>query len=267
MYEKINRLVNFSNFIADEARKISLKYYKKKIEVVSKLDKEFDPVTIADIKIQNRLNNLISEYYPEHSILGEEASKIKKSPFEWCIDPIDGTKSFIQGVPLWGTLISLAKNKKIILGIADIPALDERYIGYSETSYKIIRGKKTKLKVGKINNLKDTILNTTSPYVFASKSDQSSFEKLSKKVKSTRLGGDCYSYCLLADGHIDIVVESGLKPWDIRALEPIIINSGGYIKTWESKGVYDGGRIIACSNKKLFKISQKILLKKNPAKK
>lgn len=267
MSEKISELINFSNFLADEARKISLKYYKKKINIKSKLVKEFDPVTIADIKIQKKLNNLISEYYSKHSVLGEEESNIKESIFEWCIDPIDGTKSFIQGVPLWGTLISLAKNKEIILGIADIPALNERYVGYSKISYKIINGKKSKLKVRKINNLNDTILNTTSPYVFANKSDQLSFEKLSKKVKSTRLGGDCYSYCLLADGLIDIVVESGLKPWDIRALEPIIKNSGGIIKTWENKGIYDGGRIIACSNEKLYTTTQKILLKKNPAKK
>ena len=266
MSEKINGLINFSNFLADEARKISLRYYKKKIKVVSKLEKGFDPVTIADIKIQKKINNLISKYYPKHSVIGEEESNIKESPFEWCIDPIDGTKSFIQGVPLWGTLISLAKNKKIILGIADIPALNERYIGHSKVAYKIIEGKKSKLKVRKTNNLKDTILNTTSPYVFASKSDQSSFEKLSKKVKSTRLGGDCYSYCLLADGHIDIVVESGLKPWDIRALEPIIKNSGGFIRTWENKGIYNGGRIIACTNEKLYKSTQKILLKKNPVK-
>ncbi len=266
MSEKIINLVNFSNFLADEARKISLKYYKKKIKIVSKLDKEFDPVTIADIKIQQKLNNLVSRFYPSHSVIGEEESNIKDSPFEWCIDPIDGTKSFIQGIPLWGTLISLMKNKKIILGIADIPALDERYIGYSKISYKIIKGKKSKLKARNINILKDTILNTTSPYVFASKSDQSSFEKLSRKVKSVRLGGDCYSYCLLADGHIDIVVESGLKPWDIRALEPIIKNAGGFIRTWENQEIYNGGRIIACNNEKLFKTSQKILLKKNPAK-
>ena len=228
--------------------------------------KEFDPVTIADIKIQKKLNNLISEYYSKHSVLGEEESNIKESIFEWCIDPIDGTKSFIQGVPLWGTLISLAKNKEIILGIADIPALNERYVGYSKISYKIINGKKSKLKVRKINNLNDTILNTTSPYVFANKSDQLSFEKLSKKVKSTRLRGDCYSYCLLADGHIDIVVESGLNPWDIRALEPIIINAGGIIKTWDNKNIFNGGRIIACTNNKVFTKCRSILNKKNPSK-
>lgn len=264
MTENINRLVKFSNFLADEGRKISMNYFKKKIKISSKTDRGFDPVTIADISIQKRINKIIEKTYPSHSILGEEESRLKKSDYEWCIDPIDGTKSFIQGVPLWGTLISLTKNQKIILGIADIPALDERYIGYLGNSYKIIKGRKTKLRVKELNNISNSILNTTSPYLFANKSDQSSFEKLSKKVKSTRLGGDCYSYCLLADGHVDIVVESGLKPWDIRALEPIILNSGGFISTWEGNSVISGGRIIACNNKNLFKKVQKILIKKNP---
>mgnify|MGYP001350939563 CR=1 FL=1 len=98
-------------------------------------------------------------------------------------------------------------------------------------------------------------MNTTSPYVFANKNDQWHFEELAKITKSTRLGGDCYSYCLLADGFVDIVIESGLKPWDIRALEPIIKNAGGLIKTWEGGKIYNGGSVIACANKKLFQES------------
>ena len=109
-------------------------------------------------------------------------------------------------------------------------------------------------------------MNTTSPYVFANKNDQKSFEKLNNEVKSSRLGGDCYSYCLLADGYVDIVVESGLKPWDIRALEPIIINAGGLLKTWENEKIFDGGRIIASTNKTLFDKVRNILNKKNPVK-
>ena len=108
---------------------------------------------------------------------------------------------------MWGTLISLSRDKKIILGLADIPALDERYLGYLNSSYKIKNKKKKKLKVRNINKLSEVILNTTSPYVFANKKDQRSFERLSLKTKSTRLGGDCYSYCLLADGLVDVVVE------------------------------------------------------------
>ena len=262
MSENIRKLNKFGNYLADEARKISLYYFKKKIKIVSKQDEYFDPVTIADINIQEKLHKLIEKNYPQHSMLGEEESIIKDSEYEWCIDPIDGTKSFIQGVPLWGTLISLSKNNKIILGIADIPALDERYIGYEKIAYKVINKKRSLLGVRRKVDLKNSILNSTSPYVFASKSDQKKFERVAKEVKSTRLGGDCYSYCLLADGHVDLVIESGLKPYDIRALVPIIQNSGGVIKTWEGKNVINGGRILASTNKKLFLETQRILLRK-----
>ena len=266
MAKEIKKFLDFSNILADEARLISLKYFKKKIRIKNKKKIGFDPVTVADIKIQKKINRLILKYYPDHSIIGEEETFFKNSTYEWCIDPIDGTKSFIQGMPLWGTLISLSENGNIILGLADIPALDERYIGYEKKAYKIINGKKTNLKIRDNKELSRSILNTTSPYLFANKSDQSSFERLSKRVKLTRLGGDCYSYCLLADGLVDIVVESGLNPWDIRALEPIIINAGGILKTWDNKKIFNGGRIIACSNNKIFNKCRTILNKKNPSK-
>ena len=265
MKQNILNFVKIGDHIANEARKISLKYFKKKLKVQSKDLNDFDPVTIADISIQKKINKIISINYPKHSVLGEEASIQNKSDYEWCIDPIDGTKSFIQGFPIWGTLISLSKKKEIILGIADIPALDERYIGYSSISYKIIKGKKSKLKTRNTVKLKESILNTTSPYVFANKYDQRIFEELVKDVKTVRLGGDCYSYCLLADGHVDIVLESGLKPWDIRALEPIIKNAGGELKTWEGDKIFNGGRIVAAANKKLFQKTKIKLIKKKPS--
>ena len=265
MKESIRNFAKVANYIADDVRKISLKYFKKKLKIKSKDKVNFDPVTIADIKVQRKINEAIKKYFPKHSILGEEASVENISDYQWCIDPIDGTKSFIQGFPIWGTLISLSKKKEVILGIADIPALDERYLGYSKISYKIKNGKKTKLKVRNTDKIKESVLNTTSPYVFANKTDQKIFEKIASEVKTVRLGGDCYSYCLLADGHIDLVIESGLKPWDIRALEPIIINAGGIIKTWEGNGVFHGGRIIAATNNKLFKKVKSEMNKKKPS--
>ena len=261
MRENNKNFLNFANNLADIARTISLKYYKKKLKIINKKKVGYDPVTIADLEIQKKINKKILSTFPNHSIFGEEESFKKESDFEWCIDPIDGTKSFIQGVPLWGTLISLSKKEKIIIGIVDIPALDERYIGYKKNAYKVIKDQKFILKARNTRNLSEAILNTTSPYVFKNKNDQKSFEKLRKFVKTTRLGGDCYSYCLLADGFVDIVVESGLKPWDIRAIEPIIKNSGGKIVTWENKPIFNGGRIIASSNKKILDRSMKILKK------
>ena len=266
MKESIQNFVKVANYIADDVRKISLKYFKKKLKIKSKDKVNFDPVTIADIKVQRKINESIKKYFPKHSILGEEASVKNISDYQWCIDPIDGTKSFIQGFPIWGTLISLSQKKEIILGVADIPALDERYVGYSKISYKIKNGKKTKLKVRNTEKIKDSILNTTSPYVFANKKDQKIFEKLAKEVKTVRLGGDCYSYCLLADGHIDLILESGLKPWDIRALEPIILNAGGILKTWEGNKIFNGGRIIAATNHQLFKKAKNKMNKKTQLK-
>ena len=154
MKENILNFVRIGNHIADEARKISLRYFKKKFKVQSKDLHDFDPVTIADISIQKKINKIISINFPEHSVLGEEASIKKNNKYEWCIDPIDGTKSFIQGFPVWGTLISLSRKKEIILGIADIPALDERYVGYSNISYKVIKGKKASLELETLSNLK-----------------------------------------------------------------------------------------------------------------
>ena len=265
MRENIHNFVKVANYVADDARKISLYYFKKKLKIISKDKKYFDPVTIADIKVQRKINETIKKYFPEHSVLGEEVSVENLSDYQWCVDPIDGTKSFIQGFPIWGTLISLSRRKEIILGLADIPALDERYIGYSKFSYKIKKNKKTKLKVRNTDKINESILNTTSPYVFANKKDQKTFEKLAKEVKTVRLGGDCYSYCLLADGHIDLVIESGLKAWDIRALEPIIINAGGILKTWEGNKILHGGRIIAATNNRLFKKVRNKMDKKKPS--
>ena len=262
MRENIHDFVKIANLIADDARKISLRYFKKKLKIKSKNKKNFDPVTVADIDVQKKINRNIKKYFPKHSILGEEKSIDTTSDYQWCIDPIDGTKSFIQGFPIWGTLISLSRKKKIILGIADIPALDERYIGYSSLSYKIKNGIKTRLKVRNTSELKESTLNTTSPYVFENKKDQKIFEKLVKEVKTVRLGGDCYSYCLLADGHVDLIVESGLKPWDIRALEPIIINAGGILKTWDDNDISNGGSILAATNSKLFKKALNKMIKK-----
>ena len=254
----IKEFLNFGNLLADNSRKISLKYFKKKINISSKSEDKFNPVTIADTSIQSYINNSISNKYPEHSIIGEESSLIQDSIYEWCVDPIDGTKSFITGFPIWGTLISLSINRKIVLGIADFPALNERYVGYDKISYKLINNRKKILKV-KNNILPKSTLSSTSTYAFENNSDKKNFEKIIKKVKNIHLGGDCYQYCLLADGYIDIILESGLNCYDIRALIPIVRNSGGSIKTWNGQSPNDGGKVIATSSRKLLSEVQALI--------
>ena len=256
----IKEFLNFGNLLADNSRKISLKYFKKKLNISSKSKDQFNPVTIADTSVQSYINTSINKKYPDHSIIGEESSLLQDSIYEWCIDPIDGTKSFITGFPTWGTLISLSINEKIVLGIADFPALNERYVGYEKISYKLINNRKKILKA-RSNSLSKSILSTTSTYAFKNQSDKNLFEKISKKTKNVHLGGDCYQYCLLADGYLDIVMESGLSSYDIRALIPIIKNSGGSIKTWNGKNPKDGGKIVATSNRKLQSIVQSLTIK------
>ena len=156
-------------------------------------------------------------------------------------------------------IIENGKDKVDVFYQQDIDSLKKEFSLRSKSIFV------TDHKVFQNKQLKDAILNTTSPYVFANESDQNSFERLSKKTKSTRLGGDCYSYCLLADGHVDIVIESGLAPWDIRALEPIILNAGGILKTWDNNEIFSGGKIIACTNKSLFNNARNILNKKKPS--
>lgn len=254
----IREFLKFGNLLADNSRQISLKYFKKKIEIESKSIDSFDPVTKADLSIQNFINNSINKKYPHHSIIGEENSVIQESNYEWCIDPIDGTKSFVTGFPTWGTLISLSIDNKIVLGIADFPALNERYVGYDKISYKFIKNRKKILKV-KNNNLSKSIISSTSTYSFKNKKDINIFNKVASKTKSVHLGGDCYQYCLLADGYIDLIMESGLSSYDIRALIPIIKNAGGSIKTWDNKNPKDGGKIIAANNSKLLNQVQSII--------
>ena len=256
----IREFLNFGNLLADNSRRISLKYFKKKLDVSSKSKKQFNPVTIADTSVQSYINTSINKRYPDHSIIGEEDNLIQKSIYEWCIDPIDGTKSFISGFPTWGTLISLSINGKIVLGIADFPALNERYVGYGKISYKLINNNKKILKA-KSNSLSKSILSSTSTYAFKNINDKNIFEKILKKVKTVHMGGDCYQYCLLADGYIDIILESGLNSYDIRALIPIVKNSGGSIKTWDGENPKSGGKVIATSSRNLLSIVQSLIVK------
>ena len=257
----IKEFLKFGNHLADNSRKISLKFFKKKLNINSKSNIKFDPVTEADISVQDYINSSIKKRFPGHSIVGEESSLIQDSEYEWCIDPIDGTRSFITGFPTWGTLISLSSKGKVILGIVDMPALNERYIGYDKIAYKIMSNKRKLLTTKKNKNLSESILSSTSIFELKTNKDKANFSRISKIVAGVHFGGDCYQYCLLADGFIDLVIESGLNSWDIKALIPIIKNSGGSITTWEDKDPKDGGKIIAANNKTLLNSAQLLLLK------
>jgi len=221
-------LIAFANELADAAGPIVRRYFRQGVAIDDKPDTS--PVTIADREAESALRELIEKRFPDDGILGEEhGSKRTDAERVWVLDPIDGTKSFISGVPLFGTLIALVERGVPVLGVIDQPVSRERWIG--------ARGHKSTLDGAPIATrrcaaLAAATLFATSPDMFQG-GNADAFQTLKGAVKLARFGGDCYAYGLLAAGFIDIVVEAGLKPYDYAALVPIITGAGGSMTDWQ----------------------------------
>ncbi|EYU37825.1 hypothetical protein ABFS82_02G020600 [Erythranthe guttata] len=232
---ELDRFADVGNQLADAAGDVIRRYFRKSFDILDKED--LSPVTIADQAAEESMVKIIEENFPSHAIFGEENGwKCKEdfADFVWVLDPIDGTKSFITGKPLFGTLIALLHKGKPILGIIDQPVLRERWIGIS--------GKRTTLNGQEIytrncSQLSKAYLYTTSPHLFSGEAEVA-FARVRSKVKVPLYGCDCYAYALLASGHVDLVVESGLKPYDFLSLIPVIEGAGGVITDWKGHQLY-----------------------------
>jgi histidinol phosphatase-like enzyme (inositol monophosphatase family) len=251
-----NELASFFRDLADTARRIALTHFRSDLDVERKQD--LSPVTIADRAIEQELRRLISERFPGHGILGEETGSTPGDRYTWYLDPIDGTKSFISGMPLFGTLIALADERKgaVIAGMIDMPALAERWYGTPDgTTFN-----DAPAKVSRAINLEDAQIYTSSPDFF-SPEDWERYDALSRKAMFRRFGGDCYQYGLLASGHCDLVVESSLKSFDFMALVPVIEGAGGMICDWEGRPLtrHSDGRVVAAANEPLLRQALAIL--------
>jgi histidinol phosphatase-like enzyme (inositol monophosphatase family) len=239
-------------------------FYKKnsainiKVDNKSKTLKDFDPVTNLDRGFEKYIRSLIHKSFPEDSIIGEEfEDKYSANDYEWCIDPIDGTRAFIIGAPTWSNLIGLSFQNKSIIGLANFPELNKYYISDQKKSYLFKNKQKLVLNSSKNNNLK-TIK------IIGNFHGTLSYEKQKKIIKkfgwSFRLAGfDALNYCLLAEGKVDAVIEANLKPYDILPLIPIVEKSGAIVTNWKNEGAEKGGNILATSNKKLHNKILKIL--------
>ncbi|XP_058190718.1 bifunctional phosphatase IMPL2, chloroplastic [Rhododendron vialii] len=225
----LDRFAGVGNELADAAGEVIRKYFRKSFDILDKDD--LSPVTIADRAAEESMVSIIEENFPSHAIFGEENGwrcKEKCAEYVWVLDPIDGTKSFITGKPLFGTLIALLHRGKPILGIIDQPVLRERWIG--------INGRKTTLNGEEVSTrncakLSQSYLYTTSPHLFSGDAEVA-FARVRSKVKVPLYGCDCYAYALLASGFVDLVIESGLKPYDFLSLIPVIEGAGGVITDW-----------------------------------
>jgi myo-inositol-1(or 4)-monophosphatase len=232
--------------------------FRFKVDNKSKTIKDFDPVTNIDRGFEKYIRFLIHKSFPNDSIIGEELEdKLSLNDYQWCIDPIDGTRAFIIGAPTWSNLIGLSYCGKTIIGLANFPELKKYYISDKKNSYVVKDNQKSILKSSKNNNLK-TIK------IIGNFHGTISYEKQKKIIKkfgwSFRLAGfDALNYCLLAEGKVDAVIEANLKPYDILPLIPIIKNSGAIVTNWKNEPAEKGGNILAASNKKLHNKILKIL--------
>ena len=246
----------FAETLADAAGAIIRGYFRKKIGVQQKRDRT--PVTIADRAAEKAMRRLIEIAFPKDGIIGEEfGAQRADADYVWVIDPIDGTKSFISGVPLFGTLIALAYRGKPVLGVIDQPVQGERWIGAA--------GRRTTfngaaVKTRACGRLEHATLYATAPEMFA-KGNGAAFQRLRARVRLARFGADCYAYGLLASGFIDLVVEADLKPYDYCALLPIIEGAGGRMNDWRGRPLTLGsdGRVIAVGDPRLLGKARAVL--------
>ncbi|HEY0330160.1 MAG TPA: histidinol-phosphatase [Rhodopseudomonas sp.] len=220
---------------------------------------EFDPVTEADRAAEAVMRRMIKETFPQHGIVGEEfGTENPDAEYVWVLDPIDGTKSFIAGFPIWGTLIALLHRGTPVYGMMHQPFIGERFSGDSQSaSYRGPSGERS-LAVRRCALLQDATTYTTSPLLMNA-DDRAAYGRVEHEVRLSRYGGDCYAYCMLAAGNLDLVIETELKPYDVAALIPIVTGAGGIITTWEGGPAQNGGRIIAAGDPRIHQAAMKLL--------
>lgn len=240
--------VQFMADAADAARNIAMEYFRSPLLVEDKADSS--PVTVADRSIEQLLRSRITQQFPDHGIFGEEEDPVNLSSREiWVVDPIDGTKSFVTGHPLFGVLMAMIQDGMICLGQIDMPALKERWqgcVGVASTFNGSV------CRTSSQSRLADAFVYTTDPRTFEGAAIDV-FEIIAAKARLVRFGGDCYNYGLLASGHCDLVIETGLQPYDFLPLVPIIEGAGGVITDWAGQQLHlhSEGHVVAAATHEL----------------
>lgn len=243
----------FLRLLADAAGKETLSRFRKAPAVDNKLSAGFDPVTEGDRAAEVAIRAVLEKHFPGHGILGEEYGlKAGDNVHQWVIDPIDGTRAFIAGLPVWGTLVGLIVEGRAKVGFMSQPFTGEFYFADGEQSY-LARGDHAPQSISTAKNvvLDEAIMFTTTPALFDDAGLRDKYNRLERAVKLPRYGCDCYAFAMLASGHAHLVVEPGLQPYDIVALIPLIEQAGGVITTWDGGRAEGGGNVIAASSPQL----------------
>jgi histidinol phosphatase-like enzyme (inositol monophosphatase family) len=255
--------VDFATFVealATHSGDAILPFFRTSLAALDKsTNGAFDPVTEADRAGEVAMRRLINANFPSHGIIGEEfGAERHDAEYVWVLDPIDGTKAFICGLPIWGTLIGLTRHGRPVYGMMNQPFSRERFSGDGQAArYEGPAGRRA-LRVRGCASVSEAVISTTHPGMMAP-AERQCFDRLEARAKLSRYGGDCYAYAMLAAGHIDLVVESGLKPYDIVAIIPIIEGAGGVITSWNGGDASGGGSIIAASDRRVHEEALAIL--------
>jgi len=250
-----SRALALAGQLADVARRIVREHFRTPIAVERKTDDT--PVTIADRDIESHMRRMIRAAFPGHAIRGEEFAAEGSGEFTWVLDPIDGTKSFISGYPLFGSLIGLQHEDRAVLGVLEAPVVGQRWVG-ADGRTTLFNGEPARAR--DCRSLGEAILCTTTPETFEGP-DRSRFEALSARTALRRFGGDCYLYGMLASGYCDLVVEAKLKPHDFMAAIPIVTGAGGRISDWQGAplSAASDGRMVLASTEALWQQALEIL--------
>ncbi|OCW59376.1 histidinol-phosphatase [Hoeflea olei] len=251
--------IAFFDAIAEAAAAETLPRFRMQPDIDNKQEAGFDPVTEADRAAEKAIRRLIAERYPEHGILGEEHGDTGLDrDYVWVIDPIDGTRAFISGLPVWGTLVGLYHKGRAVMGMMDQPFTGERFIAGPGSAAVRRGGRTTPLATRKHVALDQAIMMTTSPLIFADELAPR-YRQVERSVRLARYGCDCYAYAMVASGHIDLVIEADLKPYDVGGLIPLVEQAGGVMTTWSGDRPEYGGTIIAAGSRALHEAALEVL--------
>ncbi len=237
--------IALAHILADAAGAAIRPWFRRPFLVETKED--FSPVTIADREAEAAIRTLLAEHRPEDGVIGEEYGDDRADNARvWVLDPIDGTRSFIAGRPVFGTLIALIENGIPVLGVIDQCIAGDRWIGAAGAP-TTLNGQRAHVR--RCAEVANAHLATTAPWLFDGR-DLPAFDGLRRAARDTLLGGDCHNYGLVASGHLDLVVESGLKIHDWAALVPVVTGAGGVMTDWAGQALRRGsdGRVIAAGD-------------------
>jgi myo-inositol-1(or 4)-monophosphatase len=256
-------LIEFSSFVTDLAThsgRAILPFFRTALSVGDKSSgADFDPVTEADRAGESVMRHMIRQHFPGHGINGEEFGiENGDAEYVWVLDPIDGTRAFMSGLPLWGTLIGLTRHGKPGFGMMHQPFIGERFSGDGGAAhYEGPHGARS-LTTRDCPDLAGATLMATTPDMFTGAAAEA-FARVQEKARLTRFGCDCYAYAMVAAGHVDLVIENGLKPYDIVALIPIIEGAGGIVTSWDGGDPTRGGAIIAAGDRRVHEQAMELL--------